>query len=1079
MSLSQDYSGYWEADATTFCFTSDTYESIRRLFYSQGLRPISWEELLGAEPFARFRSLVEDARREARGFSFETQLVVAGDSTRCIRIVGDSPSPLVLRGFVTDCTSSRSEESRVLARHRELFEGIPSPVICYDWFTRRILDVNNEAIKVYGYDKAEFLSMMVEHVFPPEQREVLLEQFLHIDPAKPLRAEWMHMRKDGTRMDVDVASHAIEFRGLDARLAIVRDITDRRRFEEDLELSNERLVLMTGVAGTVIGSLPLVDQAKLMTDQVCHAFKADACVIRLLRGEHLVLLASTGIDPAAMPERISSSYGLGHTVMKSRAPLTISDVREIPDDAPMMTGYNFISYAGAPMMVKERMIGVIAIYTDREARQFQLGDLDHLQIVANNIAVAVLNDELYDQLHEQKTVLEQEIKERVRIEDALLRYSESLRESEERLRLVTEASTDGIWVWDRDTDTLTWSDRVYDLLGLDPSIMSARLRDGLSIVHPDDRRPFLPAVVRQAHKGSAFRMEIRLRRGDHSFGRYQLYCTLARDKDDRPVRMVGSLHDITEKVQREREMEAVAAISLALREVESTEEMLPIVSEQIARILDLPSVGLALVDHDSREVVIRHVSGVFNKLLGTRLAKQQGFVGQVFGEAEARFVANIRDEPESIIGQKLESPTAVLGVPLVARGEVIGVLWLGKTSGLGQKDAEFSTGEGRLLSILAEIAAASLRRVALRERTEFHLKRLHSLSIIHATVSENLNLRTTLDMLLEQLKSQTGIDAAAIHLYDEASTSFKLETLTGFGSGVTVPSLGRDLIVNRYRSRLSELQETGTRGRRFGAMIAAGFESYLAVPLIANENIVGVLEIYHKTELPQGVDLDNFAEMLASQAAIAVDNATLLRSLRNANRELIAAYDATIEGWSRALDLRDHETEGHSRRVTDMTVELSKLVGVPPSQIADIRRGALLHDIGKMAIPDSVLHKPGDLDQSELIVMRRHPGIALDLLAPVSFLKTATDIPFCHHERWDGSGYPRGLKGEDIPLAARIFAVIDVWDALCSDRPYRKRWSTEQAVHYIRIQSGRQFDPDIVEIFLNNLSLFAIERRQS
>jgi len=242
------------------------------------------------------------------------------------------------------------------------------------------------------------------------------------------------------------------------------------------------------------------------------------------------------------------------------------------------------------------------------------------------------------------------------------------------------------------------------------------------------------------------------------------------------------------------------------------------------------------------------------------------------------------------------------------------------------------------------------------------------------------------------------------------------------------------------------------------------------VPLIANENILGVLEIYHKTDLPQNVDLDNFAEMLASQAAVAVDNTNLLKSLRTANRELTAAYDATIEGWARALDLRDHETEGHTRRVTEMTVDLAKLMDVPPNEIAHMRRGALLHDIGKMAIPDRVLLKAGELDQSEWVVMRRHPGIALDLLEPISFLKPAIDIPFCHHEKWDGTGYPRGLKGKQIPLSARIFAVIDVWDALRSDRPYRKGWSREQAVHFIRVQAGRHFDPEITEVFLNNLA---------
>jgi HD-GYP domain-containing protein (c-di-GMP phosphodiesterase class II) len=251
-------------------------------------------------------------------------------------------------------------------------------------------------------------------------------------------------------------------------------------------------------------------------------------------------------------------------------------------------------------------------------------------------------------------------------------------------------------------------------------------------------------------------------------------------------------------------------------------------------------------------------------------------------------------------------------------------------------------------------------------------------------------------------------------------------------------------------------------------MLSARYVSYVAVPLVANEQIQGLLEIFHKGEMPQDVDLDNFSEMVAAQAAIAVDNTNLLKSLRTANRELAAAYEATIEGWARALDLRDRETEGHTRRVTEMTVELAKLMGVPAKEIAHMRRGALLHDIGKMAIPDSVLLKKGELDPNEWVIMRRHPGIALDLLESVTFLKPSIDIPFCHHEKWDGTGYPRGLKGREIPLSARIFSVIDVWDALRSDRPYRKAWSAEQAVHYIRVQSGRSFDPDVVEVFLEH-----------
>ncbi|MEA2575140.1 MAG: hypothetical protein QOH93_2438, partial [Chloroflexia bacterium] len=178
------------------------------------------------------------------------------------------------------------------------------------------------------------------------------------------------------------------------------------------------------------------------------------------------------------------------------------------------------------------------------------------------------------------------------------------------------------------------------------------------------------------------------------------------------------------------------------------------------------------------------------------------------------------------------------------------------------------------------------------------------------------------------------------------------------------------------------------------------------------------------------------------------------------------AYEATLEGWSHALDLRDKETEGHTQRVTEMTVRLAQELGAPEADVVQIQRGALLHDIGKMGIPDSILLKPGPLTEEEWEIMRKHPVYAYELLSPISFLRPALDIPYCHHEKWDGTGYPLGLKGEQIPLAARIFAVVDVYDALSSDRPYRKSWPQDKVLAHIRELSGTHFDPRIVEAFL-------------
>ena len=189
------------------------------------------------------------------------------------------------------------------------------------------------------------------------------------------------------------------------------------------------------------------------------------------------------------------------------------------------------------------------------------------------------------------------------------------------------------------------------------------------------------------------------------------------------------------------------------------------------------------------------------------------------------------------------------------------------------------------------------------------------------------------------------------------------------------------------------------------------------------------------------------------------------RILTQTIRQVIQAYDETIQGWSMALELRDPLTKGHSERVVKLTLQLARLLGVKDAQLIHLRRGVLLHDLGKMAVPDSILNKAGPLTELEWEVMRRHPIYAYQFLSSIDYLAPALEIPCCHHEKWDGTGYPRGLKGDQIPLSARIFAVIDVWDSLTSERVYRSTWTKEQALEYIHDQSGKYFDPRVVNTF--------------
>jgi HD-GYP domain-containing protein (c-di-GMP phosphodiesterase class II) len=235
-----------------------------------------------------------------------------------------------------------------------------------------------------------------------------------------------------------------------------------------------------------------------------------------------------------------------------------------------------------------------------------------------------------------------------------------------------------------------------------------------------------------------------------------------------------------------------------------------------------------------------------------------------------------------------------------------------------------------------------------------------------------------------------------------------------------------------------------------------------------------------KTGIFRQSDLE-LISAFSNQAAVAIDNARLFddlqksnfdleqanRKLERANRDLELAYQKTLEGWVHALDLKDRETEGHTRRVTILTDRLARSMGVEGETLLHITRGALLHDIGKMGIPDSILLKKGELTEDERALIRQHPIYAYDMLKDIEFLRPALDIPYCHHEKWDGSGYPRGLKGMAIPFAARIFPIVDVWDALVSDRPYRKALPTQDVRQPIQADSGKHFDPSVVRAFMD------------
>ena len=358
------------------------------------------------------------------------------------------------------------------------------------------------------------------------------------------------------------------------------------------------------------------------------------------------------------------------------------------------------------------------------------------------------------------------------------------------------------------------------------------------------------------------------------------------------------------------------------------------------------------------------------------------------------------------------------------------------------------------------------------EETVRSLQNIQSLHKIDKAIAGSLDLILTLNVVIEQVKIQMNVDAVAVLLLDPYTQTMEFKAGIGF-RGKTIESSrlrlgeglsGRAALERKMVSVTSPL-ENSTQFERAPLLADEGFATYFGTPLIARGHVNGMLEIFHRSPFAPDENWLDFFKILAGQTAIAVDSASLFTELRVSNAQLAAAYDSTIEGWSHALDLRDKETEGHTLRVTELTLELARAAGINKEELAHVRRGALLHDIGKMGVSDQILLKPDKLTDEEWVVMRQHPTIAFELLSPIAYLHNALDIPYCHHEKWDGTGYPRGLKGEQIPLAVRLFSIVDMWDALRSDRPYRRGWTDEKVLKYIKSLAGTHFDSKAVEIF--------------
>jgi PAS domain S-box-containing protein len=908
---------------------------------------------------------------------------------------------------LTDVTERRQAEHALIEsqeRYHRLVEYSPDAI--YVHANGKLVYANAIGARLLGVENAqELVGAPIADFVHPDYREQFCQTIDVTTPSNSLPLlESKFIRRDGSFVEIEAAAISFQFANQPAVQTIVRDISERKRAERALKSSEELF--------------------RQLAENVREVFW-----VRDVKTRRIIY-----INPVY--EQI-----FGRTRMS---------LYEYPDSFQ----------TSVHPQDKERIV--------QATTQQKNGGLfnEQYRIVRPDGMVRWIWARTYPIVDEQGQIyrmvgIAEDITESKQAETDLREREEWLRESQ-RIAHIGSYRFDirqGMW---QSTATLD------ELFGIDEKYIKSV--DGwLHLIHPAERN--LMANYLQNHVILArekFDQEYRIIRPIDQQERWvHGRGALTFDEYDNPVTLFGTIQDITERKQREREMQAIASISAALRSASTRTEMLNIIATQIIELLNAETITIGRYDPITHDGIHELAVGGLEPLIHKRIPAGYGIPSYVFTHKRPYVTNDLPNDPLFYSREYIGKIQGLACVPLLTQNaEIEG--WL--STGVRRM---WSPEEIRILTAISDIAANALHRHALHEQLEQRVNRLASLHAIDTAITTNFDLGITIDMVLKHVVEQLDIDATDVLALDTTSNTLKYlggrgfrsdaicNTALGIGQGhagivalerkiLQAPNLiaQPDLIVRR---EMVELEQ---------------FTSYFGAPLLVKGQVKGVLEVFTRNHFEPTHDWLEFFNTLATQTAIALDNMTLFTNLVRSNNELSLAYDSTLEGWSRALDLRDKETEGHSWRVMELSTRLARAMQLDEDQITAIRRGALLHDIGKMAVPDRILHKAGPLTQAEWRVMHLHPEYARQMLAPISYLNRSLEIPYYHHERWNGTGYPLGLAGEQIPIAARIFTIADVWDALCSDRPYRLAWPRQKALAYIRSKSSVYFDPQVVKAFI-------------
>jgi PAS domain S-box-containing protein len=675
-----------------------------------------------------------------------------------------------------------------------------------------------------------------------------------------------------------------------------------------------------------------------------------------------------------------------------------------------------------------------------------------------------------------KPVQDRELRAAVEVAFHKHAVNKKLKESENKFRQVVESASEVFWLRSKETGKMIYISPSYEKVFYQScDEVYANPQAFLNKIHPEDREVVVQGHLRLSQEGIDFNQEYRIVLEDGNIRWIWARSAGVRNERGDVYRYAGAAEDITERKQAEFGRETLLHISQLFIQNLPLEAIYQQLCETLTSKFAFPVSAVQLFN---RAEMVMEFSGAvgYPTPFDYRLPVDQSVSGTVAlsGKSIVETDAQSRQDYQANLlrGMNLKS---LIAVTFSYRGEVMGVITLADTklrSGLEDIRGTLQIVANHLSQELARRQAEEELRTMYAE-TQLQYRRLALLHEIDAIITKgDDNTNKMIRSILDNIHDYLEVEYVALWSLGHEDRLLEISAVSGIPPHLphSDKQPGWDEI---YALRVyNDLQPLFASGARIDLAdnpeIIHPHPTHLPfamLPLVAKNQTKGVLGLFYKASVPFQEKDRIFLQSLATQMAIAIDNAQMHSRVKLSDMEVSAAYEATLQSWAQTLELRDKETNGHSVRVVDLTLRLAQEMGVTGEQLIHLRRGALLHDIGKLVIPDNVLKKPGKLDDAEWKIMRQHPVYAYQMLAGIPFLEPALALPLHHHEWWDGSGYPDGLKGEEIPFGARLFSVIDVWDALLEDRPYRPKFTTDQAREILLAQSGRQFDPDIVEIF--------------